>query len=258
MRRRELLVGASLALPLASGLLHAPPFQHDGARVQRPALRAHSPLLCDVPGGDDKKEPVPPPSAPPPLDVREEFEAGRQFGKSIRDRFTAPRVDDPGLPYADALVCICGALFVASLGLTGSIPRPSWLFALVPPGVEPIRGIPYILPAFSHGVGLASCWILGAYAANAFEADAYTGTLREAVSRTWKAGAFATGCLLLASQANAAFVLALQGVDPLAASTEADRVTITTAFEVITDVLVQAGALTAFRVYRWADAQQYK
>ena len=195
---------------------------------------------------------------PEQLDVQKEFEAGQAFGKSIRARFLNPKIDDPGLPYADSLVVVCGALFVASLGLVGGIPRPSWLFALLPPGVEPIRGLPYILPAFSHGAGLAACWVLGALAANAFEAGAYMGTLSEAIARTWKAGAFTIGLLLLASQANAALVLLAQGVDPLGASSEADRLTLTTAFEVITDCTVQATGLTAFRVYRWWDAQQYK
>lgn len=99
--------------------------------------------------------------------------------------------------------------------------------------------------------------MLGALAASAFESAAYTGTLREALARTWKAGAFATGVLLLGSQANGAVQLLALGVNPLDASREADRLAITTAFEVITDVLVQAGGLTAFRVFRWWDAQQY-
>lgn len=38
----------------------------------------------------------------------------------------------------------------------------------------------------------------------------------------------------------------------------ADERILSTAFEVISDVVVQAGGLTAFRIYRWADAQQYR
>ena len=255
MATSRLVILGSMLLP-ACGLLQ--PAQMSQLRAARasaplPCRAPHAAAMCSrPPPEDDDSEP-----APPPLDVEAEYEAGLAFGKSLRDRFLRPRIDDPGLPYADALVCICGALFVASLGLVGGIPRPSWLFALLPPGVEPIRGLPYIVPAFSHGTGLAACWLLGALAASAFESDAYTGTLREALARTWKAGAFATGVLLLGAQANAALQLLAMGVDPLAASREADRLTITTAFEVITDVLVQATGLTAFRIYRWYDAQQY-
>ena len=116
--------------------------------------RAHVALCAppEPPTEDDKRS-VEPPSEPPSYE--EEYEAGLAYGKSIRDRFMRPKIDDPGLPYADTLVCVCGALFVASLGLTGRIPRPGWLFPLLPPGVEGIRGLPYIIPAVSHGTGLA-------------------------------------------------------------------------------------------------------
>ena len=52
--------------------------------------------------------------------------------------------------------------------------------------------------------------------------------------------------------------LAQRGLDAYSPSTEADMILLTSAFEVICDVVVQATALTAFRLYRWADGQQYR
>ena len=222
-----------------------------------PILTHRAPLssitLCAPPPPDLEPERPPP---EPERSLQEELEAGKAFGKQIRDRFLQPRIDDPGLPYADSLVCLCGALFVASISIVGIIPRPSWLFPL--PGVPPLRSLPYILPAVSHGAGLAGCWLLGALAANAFEKEAYMGTLGDTLSRTWRGGAFSVGVLLLCTQFDYSASLLTQGVDPFEASREADYRTLTTAFEVITDVSVQAVGLTAFRIYRWADAQQYK
>ena len=222
-----------------------------------PILTQRAPLssltLCAPPPPDLEPERPPP---EPERSLQEELEAGKAFGKQIRDRFLQPRIDDPGLPYADSLVCLCGALFVASISIVGIIPRPSWLFPL--PGVPPLRSLPYILPAVSHGAGLAGCWLLGALAANAFEKEAYMGTLGDTLSRTWRGGAFSVGVLLLCTQFDYSASLLTQGVDPFEASREADYRTLTTAFEVITDVSVQAVGLTAFRIYRWADAQQYK
>ena len=37
--------------------------------------------------------------------LTEAFDAGIEFGADIRARFAAPVIDDPGLPYADSLVC---------------------------------------------------------------------------------------------------------------------------------------------------------
>jgi len=152
-------------------------------------------------------------------------------------------------------------MFVASLGLKGVIPQPSWLFPLLPAGVAPIRGLPYIVPAVSHGAGLAACWLLGALAAGAFSSEAYSGTLGAALSRTWKAGAFATGMLLLCTQLVTFVTLTAQGIDaldPADVLAKGEATILTTADEVIFDVIVQATGLTAFRVYRWKDAQQYK
>jgi hypothetical protein len=57
------------------------------------------------------------------------FAAGKDLGKYIVDRFAKPVVDDPGLPIADALVCISSTVFFATVILAAGAPRPSWLVA---------------------------------------------------------------------------------------------------------------------------------
>ena len=104
------------------------------------------------------------------------------------------------------------------LSASSALFRPSWLFPL--PGVPPLRSLPYILPAVSHGAGLAGCWLLGALAANAFEKEAYMGTLGDTLSRTWRGGAFSVGVLLLCTQFDYSATLLTQGVDPFEASRE--------------------------------------
>ena len=58
-------------------------------------------------------EPEPQPTEKEPVDLLGEFDAGMAYGKQIRSRFLAPRIDDPGLPFADALVCVSGSLYAS-------------------------------------------------------------------------------------------------------------------------------------------------
>jgi hypothetical protein len=51
--------------------------------------------------------------------------------------------------------------------------------------------------------------------------------------------------------------LLAQGIDPTDPSMISDERILTSAFELIVDIAVQAGGLTAFRIYRWADARRY-
>lgn len=161
MRYSAVLCGLPLCVALNVASLGPP----------RVIKRVAHPILCTPP------EERPPPDDLLPPDLQDELEAGRAYGNEIRDRFMRPRIDDPGLPFADSLVCVCGSLFLSSVALLGYLPRPSWLYPLLPPGVEAVRGVPYIVPALSHGAGLAACWILGALAAQAFEEKAYMGEL---------------------------------------------------------------------------------
>ena len=217
---------------------------------------------CFLVADGDKATGEPPEMVPAAQEKEEEtleeaYEAGVEFGNDIKARFAAPRIDDPGLPYADALVCVSGSIFIAQVALLGFLPRPTWL---EPSSFLPAwRGIQYILPALSHGAGLAGCWTLGALAAQAFERGAFTGTWQEAFARTWKGGAFATGILLLATQLSTFIALTERGLDPttagLGVDPAADYEVIRRGFEVICDIAVQCVGLTAFRLYRWKDAR---
>jgi hypothetical protein len=194
------------------------------------------------------------PDKPFEVEMSEAFEAGTSYGSSVLERFTAPSVDDPGLPYADALTSISATLLVAGLSLSGRIPPVTWL---QPADWMPAwRALPYIPPALIHGTQLATCWTLGALAANAYERAAFCADLSTSLARTWRAGAFAAGMLLLGTQVHTYLALSAVGLEPfLGASREVDVILINIANSVVIDVVAQASSLTAFRVYRWWDAQ---
>ena len=229
------------------------PTRHRGtiASPRAQILRSQPPLACAT-----EPPPEPPEEPPEPVDLQQDFEAGQRYGREIRDRFVNPVVDDPGLPYADSLVVVSATLLLAIVSLSTGAPRPSWLVAL--PGAPEWRALPYVLPAVAHGCQLAICWLLGAFAASAFEKGAYMDGWQEALRRCWRAGAFATGTLILCTQAKTYAVLSAAGLEPvLGASFEGDVAMINSVNELVVDALTQATALTAFRLYRAADAEGY-
>ena len=185
------------------------------------------------------------------VDLVEEFRRGVMFGKSMKERFTQARIDDRGLPIADALVVISTPVLVALVVLALGIPRPSWL---VPsPWVPKLRGgLPYLPPALAHGSKLALCWIPGAIAARAYEEEAYDGTVQEAVSRTVKGGCFAVGLLILLTQVTLTAKFAAMGMEPpqLGYSYETDLVLNGAASELIADAFFEAIALIGWRIIR--------
>ena len=217
---------------------------------QRPACLRCGVRLLEEPTPEEQERQE---SGKEPQDFSEDFDAGVAFGQSIKQRFVAPTIDDPGLPYADVLVVTCGTLFVASVVIAGGLPRPSWLVPLQL--VPQWRALPYVLPTLSHGASLAACWLLGALAAEAFEKGAYMGTWRDAVARTWRGGAFAIGVLIFGTQLVTSARLAAGGV-PIP-SYMADLLLTSTTNEVIVDCAVSAVGLTLFRLFRWWDAQTF-
>lgn len=130
---------------------------------------------------------------------------------SVLSRFTSPRIDDRGLPLADALVAQIVAPSFQILWLSlARAPRPSWLAPVVSTGqLFPGRGSLFA-PTLIHGAGLASCWIAGALAGRAFETEAFDVSdevcpgegfrYGAVISRTLQAGAFATGLLIMITQ----------------------------------------------------------
>ena len=100
-----------------------------------------------------------------------------------------------------------------------------------------------------HGAGLAGCWLLGALAARGFEREKYTG---EALATTVRAGAFAVGLLVLATQASFQVTLltedlSLLGPDPAAVE---DFLRVRAASELVVDVTMEALFLIAWRQAR--------
>uniref|UniRef100_A0A7S4IVZ7 Uncharacterized protein n=1 Tax=Odontella aurita TaxID=265563 RepID=A0A7S4IVZ7_9STRA len=177
---------------------------------------------------------------------------------SITRRFLSPRIDDRGLPIADALVAqiVAPSFHVFWLGINQS-PLPSWLrVSLWAP-----RGS-MVAPTLIHGAGLACCWVAGALAGRAFESEAFDvsegrgyGTV---ISRTFQAGAFATGLLILSTQID--LLLEFGRTVQWGESEETDRRLLVAAVEVINDIFFEALTLSGWRLYRaskTADGNKY-
>ena len=184
------------------------------------------------------------------MNLVEEFKRGVAFGTSMKERFTQARIDDRGLPIADALVVTTVPVFVATVVLALGIPRPSWLVPA--PWMPRWRSLPYLAPALSHGAKLSLCWLPGALAARAYEREAYDGTVREAVNRTLRGGCFAVGLLILLTQFTIAAQFAAKGQPPpnLGDGYETDLVLNAAASELIADAAFECVALLAWRVVR--------
>jgi hypothetical protein len=184
------------------------------------------------------------------VNLVQEFKRGVSFGNSMKERFTTARIDDRGLPIADALICVGASVFVSTVVLALGIPRPSWLVPA--PWVPRWRSLPFLVPALSHGTKLAACWIPGALAARAYEAEAYDGSVKEAVSRTVKGGCFAIGILILLTQFSLQLQFAAKGLPPpqLGDGYETDLILNGAASELIADSVFEAVALIGWRIIR--------
>ena len=176
---------------------------------------------------------------------------------SIVSRFLDPRIDDAGLPLADALIAQIVAPTLEIFWLSSQhAPIPSWLTPIFDSSKSLLfsssaRGS-LLAPALIHGAGLATCWTLGALAAKGYESDAFNisgdrgyGTV---IKRIVQAGAFATGLLIFSTQVDlfAEFGRNVQ----LGESDETDLRLITALVEMINDIVFEAGALSAWRLYR--------
>lgn len=172
--------------------------------------------------------------------------------ESITQRFLSPRLDDPGLPLADALISqiVAPSLQVFSLGINHA-PSPTWLKPLSS-SLFYTRGS-LVAPTLIHGAGLACCWIAGALAAKAYESDAFDVSNGKGygvvLTRLVKAGAFATGLLLLSSQINLYLEFGGKFVQ-LGESEETDVRLLTAIIEVINDVFFEGVLLSSWRLYR--------
>ena len=78
-------------------------------------------------------------------------------------RFLEPRIDDRGLPIADALVSgwmVPSTLAIGTIALR--LPLPMWLTPAL--GVPALKSLSYLPAIVSHGAQLAICWTAGALA----------------------------------------------------------------------------------------------
>lgn len=254
------------SLSLAAALLLAAPACHGGIpapRVARarPALSPRSAVR--MAGADAPPPPPPPQEEDGPKRARADEDDGDGSARTEQDasvedgvlgRFMRPRVDDGGLPIADSLVAISAPVLLATVILAGGLPRPSWL---VPAAFVPdVRALPFVLPAVGHGITLATCWVLGAFAAAAYTKEAYGagGSTLQTLAYTARAGAFATGLLILLTQAQLYAEVGPAAIgawaEPGFPATAADFIIVRRTDELALDVAVEAAAMTSWRLYR--------
>lgn len=167
-------------------------------------------------------------------------------------RFTNPILDDPYLPLSD----VCTAQIVApSLQIFWislvQAPTPTWVRPLLDGALWQTRGS-LLAPTLIHGAGLACCWLLGALAARAYQQKAIDPTVDGGgygtiIATVIKAGAFATGILILATQIDLLFEFG-RFVQP-GESDETDLRLLTAWVEVLNDVVFEATTLIFFRMY---------
>ena len=169
----------------------------------------------------------------------------------VLSRFVAPRIDDIGLPIADAMVAqvVAPSFQILAISLT-RMPIPMWLR----PGTDilfPTRGS-LLAPTLIHGAGLACCWVLGALAARAFESEAFDVSggkgYGEPIARTLKAGAFATGMLILATQID--LQNEFGGYVQFGYSDATDIRIAQALDDVLKDIFFEASTLFGWRMYR--------
>lgn len=172
---------------------------------------------------------------------------------SILSRFTSPRLDDPFLPLSDAGVAqiMAPSLQIAWLA-SNQAPAPTWL--------QPVFGTSQLIgngagsllaPTLIHGAALATCWLVGALAARAYERDAIavnpvTKSYATVIRRVVQAGCFATGLLILATQFD---IYTEYGYVQLGDSPETDFRLQVALIEGVNDVFFEAITLLTWRLY---------
>jgi hypothetical protein len=188
----------------------------------------------------------------------------------ILKRFTSPIIDDPGLPLPDVLVAqvIAPSVQIAWLILLHA-PQPTWLKPIFDSSVLYTRQGSFVAPALIHGAALASCWIVGALAARAYERKNISPVKKRTANTNepsdglpvskiewdyssvataiFKSGAFATGLLILATQADLYFEYG-QWVQ-VGTSEEIDFRLLVAIVELTNDVFFEAVTIAAWRLY---------
>lgn len=189
-------------------------------------------------------------------------EQRRPGEEGILSRFISPKIDDRGLPFADALTTqvVGPSLQVFWLALNHA-PSPTWLKPLMTSAVVflPSRGS-LVAPTLIHGAGLASCWIAGALAAKAYEQEAFDisangGSYGEVLNRLFKAGAFAVGILILCTQVDLFLEFGGRYIQ-LGESEETDIRLLSAYAEIINDIVFEGLTISAMRIYLASRSKQ--
>jgi hypothetical protein len=190
--------------------------------------------------------------APPKHNSRTLTTLFAQENENLLDRFTNPVIEDPWLPLNEAGIAqvVAPSLQLFWLASVNS-PFPSWATPFLSDLSFAPRGS-FLAPTLVHGAGLACCWLLGALASKGYEQNDYEGSLGTVFLSTVKAGAFACGLLILATQFD--LYTEMGGYVQVGDSVETDIIIYKATVEVINDCVFEAITLLTWRLYRSAAA----
>lgn len=174
--------------------------------------------------------------------------------EDILARFTNPTIDDPFLPLVDVSVAqiVAPSLQICWLSLVHA-PSPGWLRPLFANDQLVVARGSLLAPTLIHGAALAVCWVIGALAAKAYERPAVvpaSASVAGYAKILWslvKAGAFATGLLIFATQLD--LFLEFGRIVGAGESAETDFRLLTALVEVLNDVVFEAVSLLAWRLF---------
>merc|ERR1712032_490389 len=129
---------------------------------------------------------------------------------------------------------------------------PTWLQPLFPTAqLFTTRGS-LVAPTLIHGAELTVCWLLASLAAKGFESEAFDVSENkgygEVILRLFKAGAFAVGLLVLATQMD--LFLEFGRYVQYGDAEESDLRILVATIEVINDCIFEGVALGSWRLYR--------
>jgi hypothetical protein len=188
--------------------------------------------------------------APPKHNSRTLTTLFAQENEKLLDRFTNPVITDPWLPLNEAGIAqvVAPSLQLFWLAAVNS-PFPSW----TTPFLSDLYFVPrgsFLAPTLVHGASLACCWLLGALASKGYEQNPYEGSLGTVFSSTVKAGAFACGLLILATQFD--LYTEMGGYVQVGDSVDTDIRIYKATVEVINDCVFEGITLLAWRLSRLA------
>jgi len=169
------------------------------------------------------------------------------LSENILDRFTDPKIEDPALPLTEAglVQIVAPTIQLLWLRILQS-PFPSWTTPLYDYTFTPRGSV--LAPTLVHGAGLACAWLLGCLAAKAYERKNYEGELSNVFATTVRAGAFASGILILATQID--LYRDMGGYFQVGESAETDLRIYRALVELINDIFFEAATLLVWRVFR--------